>query len=91
MRRSARLVRRRGGSCVVVSVQSDPGVAEGMERLRDLAAQLGCAFTILGGRDIATAIVQVALDVGGEHVVVGEMTARRAPVAAASDDRRPEH
>ena len=74
MRRGARLARRRGGTCVVVSVQSDPDAAEGMERLRGLAVQLGCAFTVLGGRDVAAAIIQAARDVGAEHVVVGEMT-----------------
>jgi two-component system sensor histidine kinase KdpD len=74
MRRGARLARRRGGSCVVVTVQQDPERLAALERFRDLAAQLGCAFAVLGGRDVASAVVQAARDVGVEHVVVGEMT-----------------
>jgi K+-sensing histidine kinase KdpD len=75
MRRAARLARRRGGTCLVVTVQSEPEAIAETERLRDLAAQLGCAFTVLGGRDVAGAIVQAARDFGAEHIVVGEMTA----------------
>jgi two-component system sensor histidine kinase KdpD len=58
----------------VVTVQTDPDCAEEAERFRALATQLGCAFAVLGGRDVAAAIIQAALDVGAEHVVVGEMT-----------------
>ncbi|MBO0703177.1 MAG: sensor histidine kinase, partial [Candidatus Dormibacteraeota bacterium] len=62
MRRGARLARRRGGSCVVVTVQPDPGCCEEVERLRALAAQLGCSFAVLGGADVAAAVVQAARD-----------------------------
>jgi two-component system, OmpR family, sensor histidine kinase KdpD len=74
MRRGARLARRRGGNCMVVTVHPDPACAEESERLRALAGQLGCSFAVLGGRDVASAIVQAAHDVGAEHVVVGEVT-----------------
>jgi K+-sensing histidine kinase KdpD len=74
MRRGARLARRRGGTCLVVTVQTDPDCDDGAERFRALAAQLGCAFAVLGGRDVATAIIEAARDFGAEHVVVGEMT-----------------
>jgi two-component system sensor histidine kinase KdpD len=74
MRRGARLARRRGGSCLVVTVQPGAEADEAMERLRELADQLGCAFAILGGRDIASGVIQAARDVGAEHVVVGEDT-----------------
>ncbi len=74
MRRGARLARRRGGSCVVVTVQPDPKSEPESERLRSLATQLGCSFAVLGGRDVAGAIIQAARDIGAEHVFVGEVT-----------------
>jgi K+-sensing histidine kinase KdpD len=74
MRRGARLARRRGGSCLVVTVQPGPEWIAETECFRELAAKLGCAFAVLGGRDPAAAIIQAARDVGAEHVVVGEVT-----------------
>ena len=74
MRRGARLARRRGGSCVVVTVRPDPESEAETERLRALAAQLGCSFAVLGGRDVAGAIIQAARDIGAEHVLIGEVT-----------------
>jgi two-component system sensor histidine kinase KdpD len=74
MRRGARLARRRGGSCVVVTVQPGPECTAETERFRELAEQLGCSFAVLGGRDVAAAITQAARDIGVEHVVVGEVT-----------------
>jgi K+-sensing histidine kinase KdpD len=78
MRRGARLARRRGGSCLVVTVQPGAEDDEVMKRLRELAEQLGCAFAMLGGRDIAGGVIQAARDVGAEHVVVGEDTTEGA-------------
>jgi len=40
-----------------------------------LATQLGSSFAVLGGSDIASAVVQAAIDSAVEHVVVGEMSA----------------
>jgi K+-sensing histidine kinase KdpD len=77
MRRGVRLARRRGGSCLVVTVQSDPDRLEGTKRFRELAGQLGGAFAVLAGRDVASAVVQAARDVGAEQVVVGEETTER--------------
>jgi len=74
MRRGARLARRRGGSCVVVTVRPSPEAEPEMERLRALADQLGCSFAVLGGRDVAGALIQAARDVGAEHVLVGEVS-----------------
>jgi K+-sensing histidine kinase KdpD len=74
MRRGARLARRRGGSCTVVTVQSGPNAIVEMERLRELAAHLGCSFAVLGGSDVTGAIIQAARDIGAEHVVIGEVT-----------------
>src|SRR6202011_837435 len=75
MRRGARLARRRGGSCTVVTVQSGTDRIVETERLRELAAELGCSFVVLGGREVGGAIVQAAGDVGAEHIVIGEVTA----------------
>jgi K+-sensing histidine kinase KdpD len=74
MRRGARLARRRGGSCLVVTVQQDPDCMDDTERFRELATQLGCAFAVLGGRDVAAAVIEAARDFGADHVVVGEVT-----------------
>src|SRR4029077_19740878 len=73
IRRGARLARRLGGTCMVVTVRVEsPDEAE-IERLRALAAQLGSSFVVLGGTDVAAAVVQAARDSSIEHVVVGEM------------------
>jgi K+-sensing histidine kinase KdpD len=49
-----------------------PNEAE-LERLRALAGQLGSSFAVLGGSDVAEAVIQAARDSSIEHVVVGEM------------------
>jgi two-component system sensor histidine kinase KdpD len=72
IRRGARLARRLGGSCMVVTVQS--GGQVDLEGYRTLSAQLGVSFAVLGGVDAAAAIIQAARDSSVEHVVVGEMT-----------------
>jgi two-component system, OmpR family, sensor histidine kinase KdpD len=73
IRRGARLARRLGGSCMVVTVRTDGTNAPDIERFRALAAQLGGSFVVLGGTDVAAAVVQAARDSSIEHVVVGEM------------------
>jgi two-component system, OmpR family, sensor histidine kinase KdpD len=73
IRRGARLARRRGGCCMVITVVPDAAELPAVERYRELAAQLGCSFAVLGGRDIAGAVVQAARDAGAEHVMVGEV------------------
>jgi len=77
IRRGARLARRLGGSCVVVTVRMD-GASDfpEIERFRALSAQLGASFAVLGGTDVATAVVQAARDAMVEHVVVGEIVSR---------------
>jgi two-component system, OmpR family, sensor histidine kinase KdpD len=72
IRRGARLARRLGGSCMVVTVRTDGTNAPDFERFRALAAQLGGSFVVLGGTDVAAAVVQAAR-ASIEHVVVGEM------------------
>src|SRR6202165_690007 len=74
MRRGVRLARRRGGSCIVVTVQSGSERQAEVEHLREVADQLGCSFVVLGGRDVAGAIIQAAGDVDAEHIVIGEVT-----------------
>lgn len=73
IRRGARLARRLGGTCQVVTVQPEATQAAEIERYRSLAAQLGASFVVLAGSDVAGAVVQAARDAGAEHVVVGEM------------------
>jgi two-component system sensor histidine kinase KdpD len=74
MRRGVRLARRRGGSCLVVTITDDPDGDPRTERYRELATQLGCSFAVLGGTDVAGVVIQAATDAGSEHVVVGEVT-----------------
>lgn len=74
MRRGARLARRRGGFCLVVTVVSDPAEDARVDHYRDIAQQLGCAFAVLAGNDPASAIIRAARDAGSEHVVVGEVS-----------------
>ncbi|MFI5283035.1 MAG: sensor histidine kinase KdpD [Candidatus Dormibacterales bacterium] len=74
MRRGARLARRRGGFCLVVTVVSDPAEDVSVDRYRELAQQLGCSFAVLAGDDPAHAIIRAAHDAGSDHVVVGETT-----------------
>jgi two-component system sensor histidine kinase KdpD len=74
MRRGARLARRRGGFCLVVTVLEQPGEDPRVAAYRELAVQLGCSFAVLSSGDPATAIIQAARDAGSDHVVVGETT-----------------
>jgi two-component system sensor histidine kinase KdpD len=75
IRRGARLARRLGGSCIVVTVRLDTSNPPGVEHFRAVAAQLGASFAVLGGTDVADAVIQAARDAAVEHVVVGEMVA----------------
>ena len=72
MRRGARLARRRGGFCLVVTVVEDPADEEYVHKYRELAEQLGAGFAVLAGTDRAQAIIQAAHDAGSDHVVLGE-------------------
>jgi two-component system sensor histidine kinase KdpD len=71
IRRGSRLARRLGGTCMVVTVQATPSAH--LMRYRILATQLGASFAVLGGSDVAAAVIEAARDSGAEHVVVGEM------------------
>jgi two-component system, OmpR family, sensor histidine kinase KdpD len=73
IRRGSRLARRLGGSCQVVTVQTEATPAAHLMRYRMLATQLGASFAVLGGSDVAAAVIQAARDSAVEHVVVGEM------------------
>ena len=73
IRRGARLARRLGGSCLVVTVRMDDSDTRELERFRELSSQLGASFAVLGGTDVSTAVIQAARDASAEHVVVGEM------------------
>jgi two-component system, OmpR family, sensor histidine kinase KdpD len=73
IRRGARLARRLGGSCIVVTVRTDGAAPAELERFRVLSTQLGASFAVLGGVDVAQAVIQAARESMVEHVVVGEM------------------
>jgi two-component system sensor histidine kinase KdpD len=73
IRRGSRLARRLGGTCIVVTVQADATPSSHLMRYRVLATQLGASFAVLGGSDVAAAVIQAARDSAVEHVVVGEM------------------
>jgi len=73
IRRGSRLARRLGGSCMVVMVQDGTKQPIDTAPFRTLAAQLGASFTVLGGSDVAAAVIQAARDSAAEHVIVGEM------------------
>jgi len=70
VRRAARLARRLGGLCMVVTVGS--GGAVTMQGYQRLAAQLGCSFVSLGGSDIAEGIIEAAQLRNARHLFVGE-------------------
>jgi two-component system sensor histidine kinase KdpD len=73
IRRGARLARRLGGSCIVVTVRVDGSNKPELDRLRSLAGTLGASFAVLGAADVAAAVIQAARDSAVEHVVIGEM------------------
>jgi two-component system sensor histidine kinase KdpD len=75
IRRGARLARRLGGSCIVVTVRTAESATPDLERFRTLSSQLGASFAVLGGSDVAAGVIQAARDAMAEHVVVGEMVA----------------
>src|SRR6266849_7591180 len=70
VRRAARLARRLGGHCMVVTVGS--GGAVTMQGYQRLAAQLGCSFVSLGGSDIAEGIIEAAQLANVRHLFIGE-------------------
>ncbi|MHB8572961.1 MAG: hypothetical protein ACYDAY_08405 [Candidatus Dormibacteria bacterium] len=84
MRRGARLARRHGGSCLVVSVLDRGVTLEEVERCRSLAERLGAGFVVLRSDDVAGAVIAAARHAGSEHVVMGE--ARRLGVTKWGKD-----
>ena len=73
IRRAARMARRLGGQCLVLSVlpvglQRGPHVAD----TEALALKLGCQFQVVYSDDKARAIIEAALQYGAEHVLIGE-------------------
>ena len=73
IRRGARLARRLGGQCSVLTVLP-PGVARGtaVAETETLARKLGCQFHVAHSDDKARAIIEAAVQYGAEHVVLGE-------------------
>jgi two-component system sensor histidine kinase KdpD len=58
----------------VVTVQTVPSGTVEPGRFRDLAAELGCSFTLLEDPDVAGAITREAHRVRAAHVVIGELS-----------------
>jgi two-component system, OmpR family, sensor histidine kinase KdpD len=73
IRRAARMARRLGGQCVVVTVLP-PDVTRGpnVAAAEALAKSLGCQFHVAYSDDKARAIIEAAHNYGSEHVVIGE-------------------
>ena len=73
IRRAARLTRRFDGFCTVLSVLDDdsPEAAEGRAKAKAIADLLGCAYLERRGK-VADCVLQVARELGVQHVVVGE-------------------
>ena len=73
IRRAARMARRLGGQCIVVTVLP-PAVAGGPQvaATEALAVRLGCNFHVIQSADKAGAIIAAARQYGAEHVVLGE-------------------
>ncbi|HYM49919.1 MAG TPA: hypothetical protein VET65_05025 [Candidatus Limnocylindrales bacterium] len=74
IRRGVRLARRLGGLCMVVTVVG-AGAAD-TDRYRQLARQLGCSFSALGGATVGQAVVGAAQQANVRHVFIGQ-SARR--------------
>jgi two-component system sensor histidine kinase KdpD len=70
IRRGARLARRLGGVCMVVTISPESSAAA--ERYAQLANQLGCSFVTLAGADVAAEVIRAARQAGVKHVVLGE-------------------
>jgi two-component system sensor histidine kinase KdpD len=73
IRRAARMARRLGGQCIVVTVLP-PGVERGQRvaATEALAIKLGCRFHVIHSDDKAAAVIKAAHRYGTEHLVLGE-------------------
>jgi two-component system, OmpR family, sensor histidine kinase KdpD len=73
IRRAARMARRLGGQCLVMTVLP-PDLDRGphVAATEALAIKLGCRFHVIQADDKAQAIIDTALKYGAEHVVLGE-------------------
>jgi two-component system, OmpR family, sensor histidine kinase KdpD len=77
IRRGARIARRLGGLCSVLTVVGSADGATDAERWRALAAQLHCSFIERRSGDVPGTVVGVARALGVRHVVVGESATER--------------
>ena len=73
IRRAARVARRFDGFCTVLCVVDDDSASavEGREKAKAVAELLQCAYIERRGK-VAEAVLQVARELGVQHVVVGE-------------------
>jgi len=74
IRRGVRLARRRGGLCMVVTVVGAGRVDTSHDR--ELARQLGCSFSALGGDRVAQAVIAATQQANIRHVFIGASASR---------------
>ena len=77
IRRGARMARRLGGMCTVLTVVRTDAEAAAAERWQTLTEQLHCSFVERRSRDLPGTVIDVARALGTRHIVVGESGARR--------------
>jgi two-component system sensor histidine kinase KdpD len=72
IRRAARIARRFGGDCTVLSVPTnDDEDVEGRRKARELAELLQCDYIERRGK-VTETVIATARELGVEHVVIGE-------------------
>jgi K+-sensing histidine kinase KdpD len=74
IRRGVRLARRRRGLCLVMTVVGADRADTG--RYRELAQQLGCSFSALGGDRVAQAVIAATQQANVRHVFIGASASR---------------
>jgi two-component system sensor histidine kinase KdpD len=80
IRRGARMARRLGGLCAVVTVidpKHQPAAIADLERLRSLADQLHCAFIERYSNNIAASLVAATRELEADHLMLGESPTRQ--------------
>src|SRR4029077_20195135 len=77
IRRGARLARRSGGMCSVLTVVRTDAESGAARPWRELAEQVHCSFVERRSRDLPGTVIAVARELGARHVVVGESGHRR--------------
>ncbi|HEV7466626.1 MAG TPA: hypothetical protein VGP96_10000 [Candidatus Dormibacteraeota bacterium] len=72
IRRGARIARRLGGLCTVLTVVRPGDGSAASAPWRQLAEQVHCGFLERGSTDLAGTVIRAARELGVRHVVAGE-------------------